>query len=184
MSGQPRAVLLDRDGTINVKAPEGHYITHPDQVELLPGAAQAIAALNRARVPVVVVTNQRGIALGLMTETDLEAVGATLTELLKHEHAHIERTFYCPHDRGTCACRKPGTLLLERAREWLKLPTLSEAVMIGDSLSDVAAGRAAGARTVLLASDRNTVPGSAVACSLLEAVERILDESGPQPETC
>jgi D-glycero-D-manno-heptose 1,7-bisphosphate phosphatase len=176
MNARPRAVLLDRDGTINVKAPEGEYITHPDQVELLPGAAQAIAALNRAGVPVVVVTNQRGIALGRMTEADLEAVGAILSGLLEREHAHIDRIFHCPHDEATCACRKPGTLLLERAREWLGLPSLSEAVMIGDSPTDVLAGRAAGVRTVLLGGDGCAVPGTAVARSLLEAVERILAE--------
>jgi len=174
MNARPSAVLLDRDGTINVKAPDGDYITHPDQVQLIPGAAQAIAALNRASIPVVVVTNQRGIALGRMTEEDLEAVGATLDQRLEVENARLDWVFHCPHDKGTCSCRKPGTLLLERARQWLGLPTLAEAVMIGDSESDVLAGRAVGARTVLLATDRGEGPGSVVAGSLLEAVQDLL----------
>jgi D-glycero-D-manno-heptose 1,7-bisphosphate phosphatase len=70
MAERPEAVLLDRDGTVNVKAPEGEYITHPEQLQLLPGAAKAIKTLNDALVTVVIVTNQRGIALGRMTEDD------------------------------------------------------------------------------------------------------------------
>lgn len=175
MSARPQAVLLDRDGTINVKAPDGNYITQPHELELLPGAAQAISALNRVGVPVVVVTNQRGIALGRMTEADLRAVSVTLDHLLGREHAHIDRTFHCPHDQGTCACRKPGTLMLERARQWLGLSSLSDTVMIGDSPTDVLAGRSAGARTVLLGNG-HPLSGTAVARSLLDAVERLLGE--------
>jgi D-glycero-D-manno-heptose 1,7-bisphosphate phosphatase len=175
----PQAVLLDRDGTINVKAPEGDYITAPDQVELLPGAAEAIGALNRADIPVVVVTNQRGIALGRMTESDLEAIHARLgAMLLRSGHAHVDRFFHCPHDEGVCACRKPGTALLQRARDFLELEDLQTSVMIGDSGSDVAAGRAAGAQTVLLSRDRARPPaGSGIAADLLAAVRQILSSS-------
>jgi D-glycero-D-manno-heptose 1,7-bisphosphate phosphatase len=173
MSALPSAVLLDRDGTINVKAAEADYITRPEQVRLLPGAAQAIARLNRAGIPVVVVTNQRGIALGRMTDADLRAVAATLGELLARQGARIDQSFHCPHEQGTCECRKPGTLMLERARDWLGLPSLSDAVMIGDSLSDVAAGVAAGAGAVLLGDLKSAPAGTVVARSLREAVDRI-----------
>jgi D-glycero-D-manno-heptose 1,7-bisphosphate phosphatase len=174
--GRPDAVLLDRDGTINVKAPEGDYITRPEQVELLPGAAEAIAALNRAGVPVVVVTNQRGIALGRMTEADLDAVHGRLRELLESRGARLGPIFHCPHDEGVCACRKPGTLLLEQARDDLGLETLEQSVMIGDSDSDVIAGRAAGARAFLIGGngDRSAPRGVAAAPSLLDAVRRVL----------
>jgi D-glycero-D-manno-heptose 1,7-bisphosphate phosphatase len=164
------AVLLDRDGTINAKAPEGQYITRPAQLELLPGAGEAIRLLNDASVPVVVVTNQRAIALHLMSERDLADVHARLAELLAREGATVQRILHCPHDKGVCACRKPGTLLLERARTQLGLPTLRNTVMIGDSLSDVEAGLAAGAQTVLLTEDEDAPHTVATARSLLQAV--------------
>lgn len=171
----PDAVLLDRDGTINVKATEGDYVTGPEQLELLPGAAEAIRALNRARVPVIVVTNQRGIALGRMTETDLAAVHSRLRELLDDGDARVQQIFYCPHQKGVCACRKPGTLLLERARDYLGLASLRDSVMIGDSPSDVLAGHAAGARAVLIGQDTGrAAPGVEMAASLLDAVQLTL----------
>jgi D-glycero-D-manno-heptose 1,7-bisphosphate phosphatase len=173
-AGGLHAVLLDRDGTINVKAPEGDYITRPEQLELLGGAAESIRMLNRARVPVVVITNQRGIALGRMTETDLMTVHSRLRELLSQHDAAIEAIFHCPHDKGVCACRKPGTLLLRRAQSLLGLTTLRQTVMIGDSASDVEAGRCAGARTVLLGPGDDARRGLDVAPTLLDAVRREL----------
>ena len=175
MPGQPAAVLLDRDGTINVKAAEGDYITRADQLSLLPGAARAIRALNLAGVPAVVVTNQRGIALGRMDEDDLAAVHVRLRQLLAHEGAAVDAIFHCPHDRGVCRCRKPGIGLLRRAQEHLGLSTLASSVMVGDAASDVVAGRRAGARAVLLAPPRPGLPdGVAFAPDLLSAVATLV----------
>jgi D-glycero-D-manno-heptose 1,7-bisphosphate phosphatase len=168
------AVFLDRDGTINVKAPEGEYITRPEELQLLPGAGEGVRMLNRAGVPVVVITNQRGIALGRMDEADLTAVHLRLGDLLGQHEARIDGIFYCPHDKGVCECRKPGTLLLRRARSSLGLTTLRYSVMIGDSPSDVEAGRRAGARTVLLGPRENEARPSDVAPTLLDAVRRQL----------
>ena len=174
--GRPDAVFLDRDGTINVKAPPGDYITAPDQLELLPGAAEAIRELNQARIPVIVVTNQRGIALGRMTEADLAAVHARLSELLAERGARIDEILHCPHDEGVCACRKPGTLLLERGQRHLELPSLRRSWMIGDSSRDVHAGLAVGAQTVLLGDRAGDLPDGVLhAASLRAAVaERVL----------
>lgn len=180
MTGRLDAVLLDRDGTINVKAPEGDYITAPEQLELLPGAGEAIRLLNQAGVPAVVITNQRGVALGRMEESDLRAVHARLRELLRDHDAWVDAIFYCPHDKGECACRKPGILMLRRAGAYLGLTTLRYAVMIGDSPSDVEAGRRAGARTVLLRTGRATPAGIEVAPTLLVAVQRELDLTAAQ----
>lgn len=147
------AAFLDRDGTINVKAPEGEYVVSPDEVTLLPGAAEGIRDLNLVRVPVIVVTNQRGIALGRMTEDDLAAVHRHLDELLAAEGARIDAYYHCPHDTGVCDCRKPGTAMFEQAarEHGIDLP---ESVVIGDSESDVEAGRRIGARTLLLGRDQ------------------------------
>lgn len=171
----PRAVLLDRDGTINVKAPEGEYITAPEQLELLPGSGEAIAELVRAGIPVVVVTNQRGIARGLMTEADLAAIHDHLSELLSAHGGHITAFLHCPHERATCACRKPGTLMLRQAQALLGLDTLAQTVMIGDALSDVEAGRRAGARSILLrAEDDGRAGGWELAPTLMDAVRTLL----------
>jgi D-glycero-D-manno-heptose 1,7-bisphosphate phosphatase len=176
----PDAVLLDRDGTINVKACEGEYVTCPDDMKLLPGAAEAIGTLNAAGVPVAVVTNQRGIALGRMTEDDLLEVHGRMRELLRAGGAWIDGIFHCPHEMGTCSCRKPGTLLLEQAKEHLGLSTLERSVMIGDSLTDVVAGRAAGARTVLLSDGEiQACEADELAGSLLAAVKRTLERVSP-----
>jgi D-glycero-D-manno-heptose 1,7-bisphosphate phosphatase len=174
----PAAVLLDRDGTINLKAPEGAYITDPSAVELLPGAGRAVASLTARGVPVVVVTNQRGIALGRMTEDDLAAVHARLDALLAAAGGRVRAYLHCPHERGSCACRKPGTLLLEQARDLLGLADLRDAVMIGDAVSDVQAGRRAGARAIRLAGADAPPDGFERAQSLLVAVRRVLGEDG------
>lgn len=179
------AVFLDRDGTINVKAPEGEYITRPEDLQLLPGAGEGVRILNRAGVPVVVVTNQRGVALGRMDESDLMSVHSRLRQLLQDHGAWVDGIFYCPHDKGVCACRKPGTLLLRRAGAFLGLTTLDHTVVIGDSHSDVEAGQRAGARTVLLQPSDGAAHGVEMAPTLLEAVRRELPASlagfGPLP---
>lgn len=167
----PRLVLLDRDGTLNVKAPEGEYVTSPDELVLLPGAAEAVRRLNEAGVPVALVTNQRGIALGRMTEADLAAVHARLTDLLAKHAAHLDAVVHCPHDTGGCACRKPEPGMLAAAAEQLGV-ALRDAVMIGDSASDVEAGRRAGTETVRIGVD---------APSLADAVDALLAARVPTP---
>jgi D-glycero-D-manno-heptose 1,7-bisphosphate phosphatase len=136
-----RAAFLDRDGTINVKAPEGEYITSPDGFRFLPGAERAIRLLAGAGWRVIVVTNQRGVALGRMTGEDVAAVNGRMA------HLPVDAVFVCPHDRGVCDCRKPGTGLFEQARERFPDIRFERSVVIGDADSDIAAGRAIGART-------------------------------------
>lgn len=175
MSRRLAAILLDRDGTINRKAAEADYITAVDQVELLPGAATAIRRLNQAGVPVVVVTNQRGIALGRMTEGDLSSVHDRLGELLAEQQARLDAIFHCPHGKDACECRKPGVLLLRRAQAFLGLDTLEDCVMIGDAETDVLAGQRAGAQSILLAPEGTVAPaGARVTASLASAVDELL----------
>src|SRR3954453_10440930 len=111
-------VFLDRDGTINVSAPRGGYITRAGELALLRGAAAAVRRLNEAGAWVGVVTNQRGVALGLMSEADVDGVHARLRELLAAEGAHVDGIWTCPHAEGACDCRKPQPgILLQAQRE-------------------------------------------------------------------
>ncbi len=152
--GPRHAVFLDRDGTINAKAPEGDYITKPERLTLLPGAAHAIRRLNDVGALVIVVTNQRGIALGRMTEADLEDVHAQLRSILDQEAgARLDAIFHCPHDAGACQCRKPAPGLINQTRTWRPEIDLARSIIIGDSPTDSAAGRRAGMSTVLLGRD-------------------------------
>src|ERR1022692_2999519 len=109
-------VFLDRDGTLNVKPPDGEYIERPEALELLPGAADAVRMLNRAGLWAGVVTNQRGVALGRMSAEDLDAVHERFRYLLRLEGAFVDAIYACPHQIGTCACRKPHPGLLLRAQ--------------------------------------------------------------------
>jgi D-glycero-D-manno-heptose 1,7-bisphosphate phosphatase len=154
-------VFLDRDGTINVKAPEGDYVKSWAEFEFLPGAAGAVRALRDAGRRVVIVTNQRGIALGRMTEDDLSGIHERMLE----QTGPVDAIYHCPHDEGECDCRKPLPGMLVRAEEEVPGVDLSRAVMIGDSETDMQAGAAAGARGILIGRD---------AGSLADAVEELL----------
>ena len=143
-----RTAFLDRDGTINESPPEGEYVTSPDQIRLLPGAAEAIRLLNEHPVKVVVITNQRGIALGRMSEADLAAVHARLQSDLADRGAQLDGIVHCPHESGACDCRKPGTGMFARAARELAGVEVAGGAMVGDTDRDVEAGRRLGLTTV------------------------------------
>jgi D-glycero-D-manno-heptose 1,7-bisphosphate phosphatase len=154
-------VFLDRDGTINTKAPDGDYVKRPVELKVLPGAARAIRRLNDAGVTVIIVSNQRGIALGRMTEADLAAVHSELADTLQTAAgAHVDAIFHCPHDLGQCDCRKPGIGMFTQARERFPWIDLNRSVMIGDSASDIEAGTALGMRTVWVGRDVPDLAGA------------------------
>jgi len=154
-------VFLDRDGVLNRQPPDGRFVTCPEELELLPGVEDAVAALNRSGRKVIVVTNQRGIALGLYSHHDLARMHAKLRERLAARGAHLDGIYVCPHDEGQCNCRKPLTGLFEQA--FLDFPAArpENSLMAGDSLSDIEAGLHLGMRTVFIAGDVET--GSAEA---------------------
>jgi D-glycero-D-manno-heptose 1,7-bisphosphate phosphatase len=176
-----RWALLDRDGTINVGAPEGDYIRTVAELALLPDAADAVRRLNAAGLPVAVVTNQRGVALRLMSEADLDAVNERLRELLAAEGARLDAVYCCPHGHDACDCRKPLPGLLTRAAAELGLP-LADAVMVGDTEVDVEAGRAAGCGlTIRLAPPGTATVADRVALSLAAAVDAVLAPADQAP---
>jgi phosphoribosylglycinamide formyltransferase 1 len=144
--GAATVVFLDRDGTI---IRDEHYLADPARVVLIDGAAEAIARLREAGIAVVVITNQSGIARGLMTPAQYEAVRRRLDELVT-----VDATYMCPHHPdvdGSCDCRKPGLGLYRRAIADLGLDG-ARVVLIGDKWSDIAAAEALGGYGILVAS--------------------------------
>ena len=177
-----RCVFLDRDGVLNRKPPEGEYIGRWSDFHLLPGVEEAIATLNRAGRRVVVVSNQRGIALGRYTAADVEALHAQFQEHLAAHGARIDAFYYCPHDIGECDCRKPNTGLFRQAFRDFPDALVENSVVVGDSLSDIQAASSLGIPSIFLSGDPETRKSGAgqaaeladaVAGSLAEAVEMI-----------
>jgi D-glycero-D-manno-heptose 1,7-bisphosphate phosphatase len=163
-----RAVFLDRDGVLNglVADPRSglpESPLHPDEVSLLPGAAAAAARLSEAGFALVGVSNQPAAAKGTVTLTELEAVQATVLELLSAAGVSFDGFEICWHHpdgvvkelAAVCPCRKPAPGMLRRAAAELELD-LGSSWIVGDSDADVLAGRAAGTRTILIEA-----PGSA-----------------------
>ncbi len=156
------AAFIDRDGVLNFRPGLG-YVTRPEELRVLPHAAAGLRALREAGYAIVVVSNQRGIARGLMTEADLQRVNAKLVDELARGGATVDRLEHCPHDEGTCACRKPRPGMLLRAAEALGLD-LGRSLLVGDDPRDLEAAAAAGVPVrVLLPSDGDLRVGVAEA---------------------
>jgi D-glycero-D-manno-heptose 1,7-bisphosphate phosphatase len=180
------AVFFDRDGTLIQDVVD---LRNPDDVVLVPHAANAVRYINYALIPVIVVTNQEGIGRGAVTESEYGSVKARLDDLLAERNASIEATYCCPHDPGAatpCACRKPATALFEQAISELRLDA-ARCAYIGDRLDDIVAARTLGGRGILVPSA--ATPGVEVvraaedlevAATLTDAVNAILG-SPPAP---
>lgn len=189
LNSMTRAVFLDRDGVINRKPPEGEYVTRWQDFNVLPGVVEGIAQLKQAGFCVIVVTNQRCVAKGLMSAAELEQMHRRMCDLLARGGATIDGIYYCPHEmEPPCNCRKPAPgMLLEAARS--RGIELSASWMIGDSDVDIEAGRNAGCRTAFLLATNETVgePGRSstsagradiVATSILDVISEILHCEG------
>jgi D-glycero-D-manno-heptose 1,7-bisphosphate phosphatase len=167
-------VFLDRDGTINVKAAAGAYVTSPTELVLLPGAAKAVAALNAVGVRTILVTNQRWLSECRAESARYVAVHNRLEQLLAAEGAWLDASYHCPHAIGACDCRKPGPGMLLRAAREHEFD-LARSIMIGDSDTDVKAGRAAGTAAILIRADGGSDAGAdAVVKDLAAAVTLVL----------
>jgi D-glycero-D-manno-heptose 1,7-bisphosphate phosphatase len=174
------AVFLDRDGTINV---DKGYVHKIEDWEWLPGAAEAIRSINRLALPVIVVTNQAGIARGYYDEAAVHALHARVDSDLAKQGARIDAYYYCPHhpEYGSsrdCQCRKPRPGMLLQARDQLGLD-LERSFMVGDKMSDMQAARAAGTYPIMvrtgygLRESAAGTPGCPVFDALPAAVEFI-----------
>lgn len=189
---RPGAVLLDKDGTIVEDVP---YNVDPARMRLAPGAGSALRRLGALGVPLVVVSNQPGIALGRFTPQALAAVRERLTEMFAEHGARLSGFFYCPHHPDgsvqrfarACLCRKPMPGLLRNAAALLQFD-LRRSWMIGDILNDVEAGNRAGCRTILVDCGNETewVKGPMrnpdhVVRDLDEAAQIVVAEMGGAP---
>ena len=147
-----RALFLDRDGTINY---DTGYVKDPSQVIIIPGVAESIGVLkNNFGFKIIVVSNQAGVAKGLMTRADVEAVNKKINELLSAAGASVDSFYYCPYHPdfdppGKAVCRKPSPFMIVQASKDLNLD-LNSSYMIGDKASDVESGINAGVKTILL----------------------------------
>jgi len=171
-----KAAFLDRDGVINRKLSEGLYVTRWEEMHFLPGVAEAIALLSGASFCVIVVSNQRCVAKGLLTVHELDLIHGRMCQELAAAGAEITEVYYCPHEnQPPCSCRKPPPgMLLAAARAHEIALTASR--MIGDSEIDMEAGRNAGCRTARILKSDQSAMGAAdmFAQSLLDAVHQIL----------
>lgn len=171
-----RAVLLDRDGTINV---ERHYLSHPDELELLPGAAAGLRALRDMGLRLLVVTNQSAVGRGMFDLARLDAIHRRLEAMLRAEGVELDAVYACPHlPDAACACRKPLPGLARAAAADYGLD-LASSFAIGDKACDVDLGRAIGAQALLVLTGHGAAAAAsqpradAIVADLLAAAEHI-----------
>ena len=179
------AVFLDRDGTINE---DPGYLGEPEKVKILPGVAKALSYLkNELHFKLIVISNQSGIARGLITKEKVENVNKRINEILQNDNVSIDSFYYCPshpdfNNPEDCACRKPSPKLVFDASRDLEID-LNLSYFIGDSVSDIECGKNAGLKTILVKTgygeesisilqNRNKFP-SFVAKNILDACELI-----------
>ena len=169
-----KAAFLDRDGVINVRLPDGAYVTRREEFVFCEGVAEALRLLQEKGFLLIVVTNQRGIGRGLMSEKDLDDVHRGMKEALEREGVTLDAVYFCPHNLDDdCDCRKPRPGMLIAAMKRFAIDRESS-IIIGDSETDIEAARAAGVGGVLVVPEGEEAPeGFRTAPSLLAAARDI-----------
>ena len=143
-----RLIILDRDGVVNFDSPD--YIKSPDEWVPIPGSLEAIARLHRHGFRIYVATNQAGIARGILTEADLDAIHEKMLSAVKSAGGHISGIQYCPHHPDEhCPCRKPAPGMLFQIQRTAGV-SIKGRPYVGDSLADIRAAEAAGCEPVLV----------------------------------
>ena len=182
LRNRQKAVFLDRDGTLNRCV---GFLRHEDELELLPGAAEAVRRINESGYLAILVTNQPQIARGEVTVEGLRRIHDKLQTLLGREGAFLDGIYYCPHHphkgyagevpelKIVCDCRKPKPGMLLQAAERFHID-LAESFMAGDMEGDIKAGQAAGCKTVLISQEEKNFGQDLTVPSVLEFTERIL----------
>ncbi|HEX2116621.1 MAG TPA: D-glycero-beta-D-manno-heptose 1,7-bisphosphate 7-phosphatase [Alphaproteobacteria bacterium] len=149
-----RLILLDRDGVLNEDRPD--YVKSPGELVMIPGAAAAVARLNRAGLKVALCTNQSCVGRGIITVERLERIHEHLRERLAHEGGRLDAIYFCPHAPWeNCGCRKPAAGMLREALRRFGIDP-ADAAMIGDGLRDLQAAKAAGCARHLVRTGSGT----------------------------
>jgi len=162
------AIFLDRDGVINVNRVD--HVKSWKEFEFLPGALESIRRLTQTGLPIFVVTNQAVVNRKLLTPEALDEIHQRMSDEISKAGGHITKVYYCPHDNHEkCTCRKPEPGMLKQAEREYGID-LTESFLIGDAWSDVEAGLAAGARSILVMTGRGP---QFVANVLLEYTVRV-----------
>ncbi len=183
----PTTIFLDRDGVINEKAPEGDYVKTWDEFRFLPGALEAIRILAGMVPRLIVVSNQRGIAQGMMSEQDLFDIHENMLSEIRQAGGRIDSIYHCPHKKDSCGCRKPATGLFLNAKQEFPEIDFAKAVVVGDSFADLDAASRLSCTPVLLttradwpkvldAARRQLFPDLVVAPSLLAFSRSLMED--------
>ena len=146
-------LFLDRDGVINEKI-ENDYVRNYSQFHLLPDVLKALNGISGIFGKIIIVTNQRGVAKGLMSISDVDSIHKNLIEKVDNAGGRIDRIYICPHNYlDNCNCRKPKTGMAEMAKTDFPGINFKKSIMVGDSETDIIFGRKAGMRTVMISKN-------------------------------
>ena len=156
-----KVVFLDRDGVINKYPGHFQYVTSWDEFSFLPNVKAALRRLHKEGYKIFVVSNQAGVSKGVYSQKSLDTITENMLEELNKEGAALDGVYYCTHrPEDNCPCRKPKTGLIERAFSQLQSETKDRgrglAYFVGDSILDMQTGKAAGLKTILVFSGRET----------------------------
>ncbi len=186
----PSAIFFDRDGTLNY---DYGYVRDPNLIKLLPGVNEGLTLLRKkfSKIPFIVITNQAGVARGLMSMEQVEIINSTINSLIQDENAKINKFYSCPFhpefsDKSDLNCRKPNPYFLYQAKKEFEI-VLEKSFFIGDRNHDILAGKSVGCKTILLKSDvylneeeilsELKQPADFVAENFLEAINFIINQS-------
>ena len=172
-----KAIILDRDGVINKKMPEGYYVKSWSEFQFLPSSKDALKLLNQYNYKVFIITNQRGIAKGLYTEEQLEAIHQRMVNEIEQAGGKIEKVYYCPHDYNQCKCRKPEIGMFLQLQEDYPKINFQNIFFIGDSETDLEAGKSIGSKLGHIKRNykKSIIEPDIVGTNLLEIVNKVLD---------
>ncbi|NQV18383.1 MAG: HAD family hydrolase [Armatimonadetes bacterium] len=172
-----KVIFLDRDGIINKKAPEHQYITKWNEFVFLLDIFEVLIHLSKLNFKIIIISNQQGIGKGILTYKDLDNIHEKMVSVLNENDILIEKIYFCPHlVSDNCNCRKPKTGLIEKAIQELNYEIdFNNSFMIGDSESDIIAGKRIGLKTVLVNKFLNKKKSEAnfIVDSLMEIIQII-----------
>jgi D-glycero-D-manno-heptose 1,7-bisphosphate phosphatase len=167
-------LFLDRDGVLNRKIENG-YVTTPSDLIFLPGTLEALSTLSTIFGLIIVVTNQRGIARGLYSISDLQKIHKRLISNVEQSMGRIDHIYFCPHNYSdNCNCRKPKVGMALKAKEDYPNIDFNKSIMVGDSVSDIDFGKSLGMKVAYITNDQYVYEGITSFKSLLEFSNFIL----------